>query len=97
MRTRMFHGWILGVSALLPLAGALAAGCQHCSSCGGGAPHGPPPVASGNSAYGGAGGMAAAPAAAPGVTQGAGAGRTEVQPAGAAVVPGSAGDPYGRQ
>ena len=103
MRTRMFHALVLGVSSLLPGAAVLLMGCQHsCSSCGGGAGQGAIPVASGNSTYSGS--NLAAASGGTGATAGnlvrtpvTGASRTEVQPAAAAAVPGSAGNPYGGQ
>jgi hypothetical protein len=97
MRTRMFHALVLGVSTLLAGAGVLLTGCQHsCSSCGGGAGQGAIPVASGNPTYSGSS-LAAAPGGNPVRTPVAGASRTDVQPAAAAAVPGSAGNPYGGQ
>jgi hypothetical protein len=97
MRIRMFHGLVLGVSSLLPGAAVLVTGCEHCChGCKGSAAHGGMPVASGNPASGGSG-MAAAPAGTPVGAPAAGASRTEVQPAAATGVPGSAGNPYGGQ
>ena len=97
MRTRIFPALVLGVASLLPGAAVLVTGCEHsCRDCQGGGAHGEMPIASGNPTSGG-GGLAGAPAGTAVGTSAAVPSRREVQPAGAAAVPGEPGNPSGGQ